>query len=222
MRTENETGIDFHRSTKDIAYTREFRDLIRKDPKVIAHFKNLLDRLNNIPLQELQREMGSETFAEDSITARLINTYQWDEESSRVYYFQLTIGEEQFFVKSEGVPWRGKGYDEYINTNEVKKRLKEMPWADTVEFMLGYQDKKGKTLYVSKWQNLPILREYMSGLDSEDDQSELRELDQKVRQLQSLLPEFHDLTKQNMFYDARSKKIILFDLFTESQDLHRR
>lgn len=221
MRSENNIGTDFHRSNKDIGYTHEFRDFIKKDPKVIADFKHLWKRLDDIRISDLRSESVTQTFTEGSIHARVINTYQLEEESNRVYYFQLTIGGESFFVKCEGMPFRGKGYEEYKNTSEVRERLKEIPWVDTVEFMLGYQDEEGRSLYVSKWLNLPLLNEYISGLDQFDNRQDIQELNRKVGELQKLLPEFHDLTKRNMFFDPESKKIILFDLHTKSQDLYR-
>jgi len=201
---------------KSLAYTKDFKEWIKSHLGVIAVFKKLSKELIEVPNPEVN--LLGKVFQEGPITATVIKAYTWDKKTW--IYFKLEIDGETFFVKSEGVPYRGKGYEEFKNTQRVIDRLKEVEGVEVVNPQLGYQDKSGRTYFISKWVDLPLLKNYIKNLQKEDsDSEEYLKLRDRVRSIQGMLPEFHDIADWNMFYDKNTGKIILFDLFTTPQDL---
>ena len=80
------------------------------------------------------------------------------------YHLKLDVDGQQFFVKSEVWEHRGKGHEEITNSEDARKRLQEIPWVDTVEYKMGYQDDNNQTFFVSEWIKHPMLRDYMEEL----------------------------------------------------------
>ncbi len=200
---------------KGLAYTAEFKDFIHQNPGVIKSFNDLRGQLDDMPIEDVK---NGYFFQNNDLAATIVKAYIWA--GQRFYYFKVEIGSQSFFVKSEGIPRRGKGYEEFSNLAKIKERIKDLPWAEVVDFQLGYQDNKSRSYFVSKWLNLPRLVEYMKTLSSKKDSDEVSEIMKKEWDLQRLLPEFHDVMPYNMFYDPKKKKIYLFDVFINDQSIY--
>jgi len=232
---------------RKIAYTEEFRNLIREYPGIIRRIREILRS------QELVNSEVGDVFEFDERFNGKVTRIKLEvkknlkDGSMTFYYLKLDVDGGSFFIKSEFWPSRGKGYDEFVNTQDVKRRLKNLSWVGTVEHTFGYQEDGGQTFFISEWVDFPLLRDYMvelrlkiehlqlvhdrqapdKSMDMwEQEAEELRklrkqeeELEDKMRTLQEVLPEFHDLSSWNMFYDEENQKIYLFDLFKTDQSL---
>ena len=234
---------------RKIAYTEEFRNLIREYPGIIRRIREILRS------QELVNSKVGDVFEFDErfngkITRIKLEVKMNEKDGSTTFYhLKLDVDGNSFFIKSEFWPRRGKGYDEFINTEDVRKRLENLSWVGTVEHKFGYQEdgEQRTNFFISEWVDFPLLRDYMGELRLkiedlqlehdrqapdksigmwEEEGEELRklrkqkeELEDKMRTIQEVLPEFYDLWSWNMFYDEKNQKIYLFDLFKTDQAL---
>lgn len=211
---------------RQLGYSEDFKEWIREHPGAIALFKELSVKIKD---KEKPVKVG-EVVDHEGVRATILKNYVWDDK--RFIYFKLEIAGKTFFVKSEGVPHRGKGFTEFINSVEAQERLKDFK-ARTIRYKLGYQDSNRESFFVSEWENdiMPV-DEYEGRLGlqsrSTEDESEARELESKLRDLnkrleeiRDLLKDFHDLEDYNIFYDPNTDEIVLMDLFKTPQDLYQ-
>lgn len=211
---------------RQLGYSEDFKEWIREHPGVIALFKELSNKI-----KESSKPIKNwETLEHEGIKANVLKDYIWD--GKRFLYLKVEVDGKKFFVKSEGVPHRGKGFTEFINSAEVQDRLKDLK-ARTIRYKLGYQDSKRGSFFVSEWENniMPVsaYKDRINlQLKSIEDESEARELESKLSNLEKrleeirdLLKDFHDLEDYNIFYDPNTDEVVLMDLFKTSQDLYQ-
>jgi hypothetical protein len=213
MRSETSAGIEYQNEYKKIAYTQEFRDFFKEHKKELVGILELMKRLDALDEDEIVDnifEVG------DDIKITVLKAIVWDENDPRRYHLRIDIEDNSFFVKSEAVPQRGKGYDEYTNIKEAKELLKNLEGVEVIEPQLGYQHTDGRTFFVSKWNSLPNLKDV---LDERKDDEKLR---QRIDKIKKVLEDagFHDVGTHNMFYDKERDVIIVFDLFKSPQWLY--
>lgn len=205
-----------------ITYTEEFNFFIREHPGAIATVKKLM--------RELDRRL-------DSTNARVYetrfdpdHTLITEEGDVRVMHFTKEIGlpdlykveiaGRAFFVKREDCHF-GDGYGEVLSSVKAKELLKDIPWVEVINFHLGYTDaKRGRSYFVSEWSDLPTLKKFTDQSTNEQQLFPwntfvlMNNIDwvQKIRYLRKRLKGYFNIGRDNMFYDAARKKIILFDL----------
>jgi len=194
---QHETG------NKQLAYTSEFKEFIHQNPGAVRSFEAIINRVNGSDANR------GDVFQEGDIKATVVTLRSTIREE--YYFFKVEIGDKKFFVKCE----KGsglRGYEEFSSSAEARELLKDMQDVEVVDFQLGYQDAHGNSYFVSRWQDLPTLVEYLDELNSSRRDSEAAELYTKVKAIREVLPSFSDIAVWNMFYDAAKKKFYLFDL----------
>lgn len=214
--------------TKKLGYTQDFKDWMREYPQGIKFFKELSQKIYEEPA------MSGREFEYEGAEVAVIKDYYWN--SDRYLYLKIKFEGEVFFVKSEGIPSRGKGHTEFVNAVEVEEKLKGLK-ARVIHYQLGYEDSHNRSYFVSKWdENIRDMREVKNSLEDDIlrnealDTSEgyaradeieklLESLQNRVSEIRALLPEYHDLTEMNIFYDSTTDEIVLLDLFKTSQNI---
>lgn len=139
---------------RQLGYTPSFKEFIHENPGIIKSLNNITSYFTN----ELVVHNG-DVFQEGGLTATIVKTRIFEDKP--FFYFKIDNGTQAFFVKSEGAPARGKGYEELLNTAKVRERIKDIPGVDVVDFELGYQDNKKGSYFVSEWKDLPRLDDYL-------------------------------------------------------------
>lgn len=218
--------------TRKLGYTEEFKNWIHEHPGAINIFKELSEYIigkNGSPL------FSKNPVLFDEAEATILVDYFW--EDKRFIYLKLKIDNETFFIKSEGIPFRGKGFEEFRNTHEVKEKLKGIK-ARVIDYQLGYEDVHGKSYFISRWDdNIISMRDTEFLLRKEIKQNEslqtpegykradeiedkLKSLEQRVAELKNILKDYHDLGDTNIFYDQQNDEMVLLDLFKRPQNLY--
>ncbi len=201
-------------SARSLVYDKNFRGWLKENPAILKSLDATLRELDAMNWQQLERRPR---FKSDSGEVELLGGNQSGDDY-KYYRLKVSAGGASFFVKVEKDAILNytttKGADEYASTLSAKETLKDIPWVEVVEPLLGYQG-TGRSFFVSAWRDLPRAKEYLAELakkDQGDRSTEYAELESKTKQLIAALPEFEDIDTYNMFYDAAAKKIVLYDL----------
>ncbi len=81
-----------------------------------------------------------------------------------------------------------------------------------IDYQLGYTDNQGNDYFLAKWENLPLMADYMNQNLSDSEREEIAE---KLGFIYDTLDDYIDVTTSNMFYDPENKQVVLFDLEKE-------
>jgi len=213
----SEEGVkQFESPYKKLAYTKEFQKFFDAHPNAFRLFHGIEATLDQQDILEVSK---TKNFIINGIPVEVIRAFEY--QGQKHYFLKVTLDGQSFFVKSEGTTWRGKGFDEFNNTEKARKSLADIPWVKVVDALFGYQDDEGATYFVSKWLPFPLLQDYLRNIPrTPEGQEEERRLLEKVNQLRAKLPGFEQVMPHNMLYnsDPKEEKIYLFDLQT-SQEL---
>ena len=183
-----------------MAYTVEFKKLVANNPKML---RNVLEVL---PALERQGEHSSVN--QDGLRITFFQARNWSNN------FKVETGDEAFFVRKE--LGRGTGFNAIKAFQEAKRRLGDDPNVGFINYQLGYTDKFGNDYFVAKWENFPILSDYLGQETLPDDERDA--IAEKLSLIYTVLSDFKDVTTANMFYDPERKKILLFDLEMKKRD----
>lgn len=127
---------------------------------------------------------------------------------------KVELGEHAYMVKRMIFPADdGYGFDEFQGTAVAKSLVKNLKGVRIVERQFGYQDEEHNSYFVSTWENLPRLWEYMLQLHGEEESA----LERRIEEIQHSLPQFPDVSSINMFYDKEKNEIVLYDLLIDSE-----
>src|SRR3989344_173045 len=197
---------------KELAYTPEAKAFISEHPGIVADVTSMVEAIGDgSTAQEL---------AKDDVKVSL----EGQRDHSRFYLVEAF--EEKFFLKADERVYKGAegGFNELVHSGEAKELLKDMEGVEVVEYQLGYRDKK-RNYFFSKWNDVlasgESLEDYVDALSDEvffDEpgaaaaQEELSQLNARSALIRSRLAHYYDFDEQNMVYDKKNKKIIVFDL----------
>jgi hypothetical protein len=135
--------------------------------------------------------------------------------------YKITIEGQSFFCKE--VPYydykhryKADGFAESVALNNLRKKiepLRKRHKVRVVDFVFGFSGKH-KLYFVSKWEELPVAKEYHIQLLREKRTEEADRLYDRIHKLIKLLEkDFSDVGAHNMFYDEDKDEIVLFDIF---------
>lgn len=189
-------------------YKPEFKDWLKEHPHAMAKVAALIEEMiNNVP-----RELRNELSDGDIKVIYLDNGGYSD-------CFKVIIGEDKFFIKRDqkrmnlvGIHSVG-GLGEYADTAYAKHRLKNNPDIEVIDSQLGYTKNEYKNrlgYFVSKWEDMETVSEHLARPNLTPE--EIKEIKEKLEKVRKLFHSFHDIKPENMFYNPKNKKIMMFDL----------
>lgn len=214
---------NFKDPSRTLMYEPGFREWMREHPGALNAVRDVVKTLETLPDDKLGDKMN---FDIGAIEIELHGGGEFIDKDFRYYYLKASVQDDQFFIKvqthkatrSEGLKEPGTfisdGADEFKSTLSAKERLAGIDWVEVVEPLFGYHEtvnERKQSYFVSKWRDLPkvykVLREF-----SEQKDPKFEELRGRVEELKKLLHGFFDVETGNMFYDAETDKIVLYDL----------
>lgn len=196
--------INRHETTRrQLAYTEDFKDLISRNPGIIASFRKIESEIKD-KLERWELKAG-DVFSEGKLT--VTNLFG---ESCYGSYLKAEIDDHKFFIKRiPGFNEIGLGYEEFNSIVKAKELLKDCEYAEVIDFKLGYQDDKGLTYFVSGWEDYITVEKYIATADVD----EINEIIQSIYEIQCILrPHFVDVDKHNILYSRINKKFFVFDI----------
>lgn len=187
---------------RELGYTKEFKDWIKEHPKVLDNVARAVRKIMSSKNEQGRYDLES---AEDGdVKAEMIR-------HAFSHAFRVTVDGNDYFVKRDQMRPVG-GVTEFESSMEAKKLLANMKGVEVVPYQFGYTDKKtGERYFVAKW--IPDMERaskyaYIPGMNPLGSE----ELTKRIQEIQERLPDFWDVNPGNMFYDPKTKKIIVYDL----------
>lgn len=220
------------KESKQLAYTTEAKDFIASHPGLIRDVLEGIrsDQLKYSRADGHEGEPGTK-WEKDGITIETIDTY----EPHNAY--KVTVDDKSFFLKINIIDEEDfneeEGYDgavEMVSTRKAQELFKDDPDVIVPKIYLGYSGvKTSKTskemvkYFVSEWNDAALVefrlfKDEMNNIlatqPNDHVEAFLRKLEAKVEQVKSKLNEngFADVGDFNLSYDAKNKKIVIFDL----------
>lgn len=194
MSESSRERVNAHR---EIAYTESFKQFIKEHPGYLARTKKLIEQAIKTRSNKVEED--------DFVLERL--------ERNPVPAFKLSTPAGDFFIKCENVYKGHGGFNEFKSNEVAQERIKDLPNVEVIEGQLGFSDKE-HDYFVAPWRG--GMKEAMYYLYTPDGNAispeDKQVLDQTIKEIDLRLPEFTDNDAHNMFYDVKTKKIMLFDL----------
>ncbi|MCI0566359.1 hypothetical protein L0Y46_04160 [bacterium] len=176
-----------------LIYTGEISKLNKEKPRII---KNVLQLIS-----EVERTGVGERMERDGIAVTFFQERNWS------HNFKVEVGGETFFVRKER--GRGTGLEAMHAFEEAKERIRERNDIRLIDHQLGYADNVENDYFVAKWEDLPIMADYLGQDLSDEERSFIAE---KLMWIYETFADYKDVTTGNMFYDPKNKQVVLFDL----------
>lgn len=212
-----EPGNEFkilENSKRKLGYDVEFRNLLRQHPRIVGTVRDIFEKLKSTS--------EGDSIRIDGVTATNVRYNPADDTTSLCA--KIEFDSHQFLVKEElKMPGIAGGFWEYQSSHEAARRLKDVPDVEVIDAKLGYSAKKNSdgddtSFFVSRWENLPRLKEYLLTCSRED----ATRLDLLFQRIQRVLHDFSDVETNNIFYNQETHKLIVYDLmlnpFRQSSD----
>lgn len=189
-------------------YRPEFKNWLKEHPQAMSKVVKLIDKIIQIPRAE--RKGGEQ---EGDVQVIPFNSPYSD-------IFKVVVGSDKFFVKRDqermnisGVPPVG-GQVEYYGSAIAKEDLGEDPDVEIIDFQLAYTNRRDYNnrfgYFVSRWEDLETIDKYLTNPDLSS--AEKSEIEAKILRVKRLFSAYHDVKPENMFYNPKNKKIVMFDL----------
>ncbi len=191
--------------TREIAYSNDFKNWVREHPQALS---KVLGCINQVLISKEEGTYKVDHAEFDDTSVDLINHGFGDS-------FKVRVRNDSFFVKRDNFRESG-GVKEFESSMKAKDKLKGLFNVEVVEYQLGYTNKKtGEKYYVARW---------VSGMEKAEKHAFIpdvnpngnRELSNRIDVIKERLKGFWDVNAGNMFYDPKSKKILVFDLENRS------
>ena len=209
--------------SRKLSYTASFKEVVARYPKLFGIFQDLEKRMKD-RIQAGQLSVGD--FLEDEgVKVTLIEKPQIANKQPLGSYLKVEVNGEAFFVKTvPGFYSEGAGTKELVSLKKAKKLLKDLKDVEVVDFQLGYQDNKGTTYFVSKWEDGIVLENYLQELEirigqagdvklAHDITVEQGRLMARFEEIHLLLEDrFSDVSEGNIFYNPKTQKLTVFDV----------
>lgn len=128
------------------------------------------------------------------------------------WYFKVIIGDRSYFIKEQS-PSKREDYAvrEVLGTKRAKEILQEKGIRNVrvIEVLAGYSS-RDKDIFMSRWidHGFVKLSRHKGGLLEE------RAIARRMEELEKALSGYYDLDDYNIFYNPKTKEMILFDLIT--------
>ncbi len=184
-------------NSRQLGYTQDFADFVGNNQKVLHTSYDLIHEIlsglrKSSPVMQLERDGVSVSFIDHEVTNK---------------HFKVESGDKTFFVKREAI-WHEKtlffrghnAYNEIISSRRARELLKGLPGVRVINFQLAYRNKK-ESFFVSTWADL-----------SEIDSKLLKKLESRIAVIKQRLKGYQNIVESNMFYDAHTDEIVLYDL----------
>ncbi|TSC80747.1 MAG: hypothetical protein G01um101429_56 [Parcubacteria group bacterium Gr01-1014_29] len=184
---------------RQFAYKREVGELIKERPGILKDALNLIAEAEKLDV--------GKSIDEDDIKVTYFQERNWS------HNFKVEVNDKSFFVRKE--LGRGTGFKAIRGFKEAAQRIEGKEDVRLIDYQLGYTDKMGNDYFVAKWENLPVMGDYLSR-DLPDEERKF--IAQKLEYVYDTFKDYDDVTTGNMFYDPEKKQIVLFDL--EKQDIY--
>jgi len=179
---------------RSVAYNDEIKKLTEESPGLFSVVLKIL------PLLEKEGEHSS--IEKDGLKITFFQKRNWSNN------FKIEMTSKTFFLRKE--LGRGTSFKSIKAYQEAERRFEGSPDVGFIDYQLGYTDKYGNDYFIAKWENFPVMGDYLGQNEISDNEREL--IGKKLGHVYDTLSDFKDVTTDNMFYDPIRKKIILFDL----------
>lgn len=201
---------------REIIYTPDFKEFIHDNPGVIASFKEIEKQIE-ARLKDNQI-LPDDEFEHGDLKVSLL---EFTHPAKLGWYLKAEIAGQEFFIKRVPGFFSNKdsmGVREFESTERLAELLKENDFNDVrvVDFQIGYQNNEtGNTYFVSKWLNLPRVKEYLARKLKESDYFGHKKVHDRSNEIDDFLDEngFTDTSTANMFYDPKTETFYLYDVF---------
>ena len=190
--------IEKSNSDRQLVYKREVGGLVKERPGILRDSLELISKVEKLDV--------GESLEKEGIKVTYFQERNWS------HNFKIEVEDKLFFVRKE--LGRGTGFKAMQGFEEAKQRIKDREDVRLIDYQLGYTDKTGNDYFVAKWENLPVIADYLRGEDVSDAERDF--IADKLGYVYDTFADYKDVTTGNMFYDPDKKQIVLFDL--EKQD----
>lgn len=190
---EGRTIINREGVNRAIAYKAEIKAKLEGRPGIIKNVLGLVEALESQPV--------GTTVDNDGIKVTYFQERNWSRN------FRIEMNGDTYFLRKE--LGRGTGHQAMASFEEATSRFKDRKDIRLIDYQLGYTDNQGSDYFLAKWENLPVMADYLRQ-DLSD--SEREELAHRLTYIYETLEDYKDVTTYNMFYDQENKQIVLFDL----------
>jgi hypothetical protein len=212
LKHEPEKIVEEQTPHKKLTYVESFKDFFSENPGVISAFLKFekdAKYVNESGYYEVEYG-ASRDFNDVRITS--IQKSHANAPSSPGSYFKVETKDGDFFVKTiPGFHGKGMGASELSSLSKAKGLLKDIKGVDVVDFQLGYEDDKGKTYFVSKWQDGVVFDEYLESTGGASNPNNLELID-RYQDIAVALRRFADVWEHNVLYDQKTDKLMVFDV----------
>lgn len=179
--------------TRSLIYSPELKSSIEKHPRITKQVLKLIESIETQPV-------GTDA----------------EEDGIKVTYFQKRNWSTNFKVEAMGQTYhlkkelgRGTGHKSMTSFEEAERRIENRKDVRLINYQLGYTDKQGNDYFLAKWEEIPLMRDY---LNQDLSDSEREEIADKLGWVYDTFEDYKDVTTANMFYDPNTKQVVLFDL----------
>ena len=196
-----EGSINLNRGKHSFSFHQEFKDWLKKHPKAMSKVASLIEKI----ISNVSQYTG-QSLEEGDI--KVVYT-------KRAYsdVFKVSVGEDNFFVKRDHLRSSIGGQKEYLSSVAFKENFKNDPDIEVIDFQLGYTNADPNhpiTYFVSKWEDLETVAEYLKRSDLEP--KDKKDIEDKVTKARGPSFNYYDIKAENMCYDPKTKKIKIFDI----------
>lgn len=182
---------------RQFAYTEEMKKTVREHPGLVKNARKLIDEL----LED-----------EKQLTADNGEVHVERVSGGSEPAFKISSEAVELFVKVE-TTYKGHGGNKEFHSSHVAAELfKDIPEIDVIEGQLGYSDKNHE-YFVAPFKKDVVtflsLTKTNAHLITEVERQHLVTL---LRLINDRLKDFSDISPANLFFDLKTRKIVIFDL----------
>lgn len=189
--------------SKQFAYTETMKETVREHPGLVKNARKLID--------ELLKDEKQLTADDGQVHVERVG-------GGSVPAFKISSGDVELFVKVETVFKGHGGNKEFHSSHVAAELLKDVPEIEVIEGRLGYSD-KNREYFVAPFKKDVVtflsLTKTNAHLITEAEREHLVLL---LRLINTRLKDFSDLSPANLFFDLKTRKIVIFDLHRYSDE----
>lgn len=199
----SERITDRQHRDKRLVYTETMKETVREHPGLVKNAQKLID--------ELLEDEKQPTADDGEVHVERVG-------GGSVPAFKVSQGDLELFVKVENVFKGHGGSKEFHSSHVAAELLKDIPEIEVIEGQLGYSDKNHE-YFVAPFKKDVVtflsLTKTNAHLITEAEREHLVLL---LRLINTRLKDFSDLSPANLFFDLKTRKILIFDLHRYSDE----
>lgn len=183
----------------------------------ISHLLTKKNREDFLELIKLAKTKNGKTAEKDGNKIVLIGLNPTQGRGGSSHYYRASMDENDYFIKEVSVKQLkdyGGGAGEIRAMIKAKELLKDFPDVEIMDYQLGYQGNR-KTFLIAKYNQVleTNMGEYLDSLEDNKELEKMLLLKHRVEEIAKILrPYFFEIKYQNMAYDEKTDKVIIFDL----------